>query len=128
MKWYLLALKKYATFSGRSRRSEYWYFFLFNVIFNIVALLIDNISGTTFVTGLGALPYGNLFLIYAVAMLVPSLAAVVRRLHDVGKSGWMYFIVLIPFAGPIWLLVLLASDSNPGMNKYGINPKQIAIP
>ena len=54
---------------------------------------------------------------------MPSIAVMVRRLHDIGKSGWWYFIALIPLAGPIWLIVLLATDSQEGTNEYGVNPK-----
>ena len=124
MKWYLNVLNNYATFSGRARRSEYWFFALFNMIFLIVAMILDNILGTTFDLGFG-ISYGYIYLIYTLAILIPGLAVVVRRLHDVGKSGWMYFIVLIPIVGIIWLLVLLCTDSQVGSNKWGENPKGI---
>lgn len=124
MKWYLNVLNNYATFSGRARRSEYWFFVLFNMIFAIVASILDNILGTTFDLGFG-ISYGYIYLIYTLAILIPGLAVVVRRLHDVGKSGWMYFIVLIPIVGIIWLLVLLCTDSQVGSNKWGENPKGI---
>jgi uncharacterized membrane protein YhaH (DUF805 family) len=124
MKWYLNVLNNYATFSGRARRSEYWFFVLFNMIFGIVANILDNILGTTFELGFG-ISYGYIYLIYALAILIPGLAVVVRRLHDVGKSGWMYFIILIPIVGIIWLLVLLCTDSQVGSNKWGENPKGI---
>jgi len=123
MNYYLKVLKDYATFSGRARRSEYWYFALFNFIFLIVATVIDNVAGTT----VGALPYGVFYFLYVAAVLIPGLAVAVRRLHDVGKSGWMILVVLIPFAGAIWLLVLMVTDSNAGDNEYGANPK-IATP
>jgi len=124
MKWYLNVLNNYATFSGRARRSEYWFFVLFNMIFGIVAMILDNILGTTFDLGFG-ISYGYIYLIYTLAILIPGLAVVVRRLHDVGKSGWMYFIFLIPIVGIIWLLVLLCTDSQVGSNKWGENPKGI---
>lgn len=120
MNWYLKVLKQYADFNGRARRMEYWMFALFNVIFLIVAMVLDNIIGTT----IEDLPYGAFYIIYMLAVLVPGIAVTVRRLHDVGKSGWMYFIVLIPLIGAIWLLVLLFTDSNPGSNQYGLNPKE----
>ena len=124
MKYYLKALQNYASFSGRARRSEYWYFILFNVIFSVVAILIDNLLGTTFNLGYGvSLPYGYIYLIYVLVMIIPGLSVSVRRLHDVGKSGWMYFIVLIPLVGAIWLLVLFFTDSQAGSNKWGENPK-----
>jgi uncharacterized membrane protein YhaH (DUF805 family) len=120
MNWYLQVLKKYAEFSGRARRTEYWMFALFNFIFLIVAVIIDNIAGTT----IEGLPYGLFYFLYALAVLIPGLAVLVRRLHDVGKSGWMFFIALIPIVGAIWLLVLMVTDSNPGANEYGSNPKE----
>jgi len=120
MNWYLTVLKKYAVFSGRARRKEYWMFFLFNMIFGIVAVILDNVFGTA-IEGVG---YGLFYFLYALAVLIPWLAVSVRRLHDVGKSGWMLFIVLIPIIGAIWLLVLMATNSNPGENKYGPNPKE----
>jgi uncharacterized membrane protein YhaH (DUF805 family) len=127
MKWYLKVLNNYATFSGRARRSEFWFFVLFNMIFALVAMGIDNVLGTTFKMGYGvSLPYGYLYLVYVLAVLIPGLAVAVRRLHDVGKSGWMYFIVLIPIIGSIWLLVLFFTDSEVGSNKWGENPKEVA--
>ena len=127
MKWYLKVLNNYATFSGRARRSEFWFFALFNMIFAIVAMGIDNVLGTTIKMGYGvSLPYGYIYLIYVLAVFIPGLSVSVRRLHDVGKSGWMYFIVLIPIIGAIWLLVLFFTDSQVGSNKWGENPKEVA--
>ena len=121
MNWYLKVLKQYADFSGRARRKEYWMFALFNFIFLIVALILDNILGTT----AGELPYGVFYFLYALVVLIPGLAVAVRRLHDVGKSGWMILIALIPIIGAIWLLVLMVTDGNPGENQYGPNPKEV---
>ena len=118
--WYLKALKQYADFKGRARRKEYWMFILFNIIFAFLAALIDNIVGTAS----PELGYGIFYGIYALAVLIPSLAVIVRRLHDVGKSGWMYFIVLIPIIGIIWFIILMIKDSEPGSNKWGDNPKK----
>lgn len=120
MNWYLKVVKNYVGFSGRARRKEYWMFILFNLIFSIAAVILDNIIGTA----IGGIGYGVIYILYSLAVLLPSLAAVVRRLHDVGKSGWMIFISIIPLIGVIWLLVLLVLDSNPGENKYGPNPKE----
>ena len=114
MNWYLKVLKQYADFSGRARRKEYWMFVLFNVIFTFVAMLLDFLFGLPFI----------FTIIYTLALLIPSLAVLVRRLHDIGKSGWWYFISLIPLIGSIWLIVLLATDSQPGENEYGPNPKE----
>ena len=107
-------------FSGRARRKEYWMFFLFNMIFAFVAMFLDNTLGTA-----GPAGYGIFYGIYALALFIPGLAVFVRRLHDVGKSGWMFLIAFIPLIGAIWLTVLLVTDSNPGENQYGANPKEI---
>ncbi|MDB2327957.1 DUF805 domain-containing protein [Flavobacteriaceae bacterium] len=123
MNWYLKVLKQYADFSGRARRKEYWMFVLFNMIFAIVAAILDNVLGIA-MEGTG---YGPLYGIYALAVLIPGLAVAVRRLHDVGKSGWMILFTLIPLIGAIWLLVLLVTDSNLGENQYGQNPKEATV-
>lgn len=123
MNWYLKVLKQYADFSGRARRKEYWMFFLFNMIFAFLAAIIDNVVGTAS----PELGYGVFYGIYALAMFIPGLAVGVRRLHDVGKSGWMLLIALIPLVGAIWLLVLMVTDSNPGENQYGQNPKEVTV-
>jgi len=122
MNWYLKVLKQYADFQGRARRTEYWMFVLFNLIFAIVAMFLDRTIGTT----LGGLPYGVIYILYALAVLVPSLAVGVRRLHDIGKSGWMLLVSLIPIIGAIWLLILFVTEGNTGENKYGPNPKEIS--
>ena len=121
MNWYLKVLRQYADFNGRARRQEYWMFVLFNVIFGIVAMVLDNILGLAN----PMVGYGPLYGIYSLAVLIPGLAVAARRLHDVGKSGWMLLIALIPLIGGIWLLVLLVGDSQPGENQYGPNPKEV---
>ncbi len=123
MNWYLAVLKNYAGFSGRARRKEYWMFVLFNIIFLIVAMILDTVLGTA-IEGAG---YGLFYFLYTLAVLIPGLAVSVRRLHDVGKSGWMILIVLIPIIGWIWLLVLMFTNSNPRENQYGPNPKEIPV-
>lgn len=105
-------------------------FALFNFIFAVVAMIVDNILGTTFKFSGGyystSLPYGWIYLLYALAVIIPGLSVFVRRMHDVGKSGWWFFIALIPFVGIIWLLVLLCTDGNPGENMYGPSPKAVS--
>jgi uncharacterized membrane protein YhaH (DUF805 family) len=123
MNWYLKVLKQYADFSGRARRKEYWMFALFNAIFIITAMILDNVLGLT----IGELPYGVIYFLYSLAVLIPGLAVYVRRLHDIGKSGWMILIALIPLIGAIWLLVLTLTDSNHGENQYGPNPKEMTV-
>ena len=120
MNWYLAVLKKYAVFSGRARRKEYWMFVLFNIIFSFALGLMDTIIGTYD----PQLMYGVLSGLYSLAVLIPSIAVSVRRLHDTGRTGWWVFIALIPLIGPIWLLILMLLDSKPGENKYGPNPKE----
>ena len=113
MNWYLKVLKHYADFNGRARRQEYWMFVLFNIIFAFVAGALDAALGS----------WGAIGGLYGLALLIPGLAVSVRRLHDIGKSGWMLLIALIPLIGTIWLIILLATDSTPGNNQYGNNPK-----
>ncbi|WP_415327168.1 DUF805 domain-containing protein [Chryseobacterium sp. MMS23-Vi53] len=120
MKWYLKVLKQYADFSGRARRTEYWMYVLFNIIFAIVAIILDNVLGLKFTP---EIPYGYIYFLYAIATLIPGLAVSVRRLHDVDKSGWFILISLIPIIGGIWLLILNATEGTHGRNQYGEDPK-----
>jgi uncharacterized membrane protein YhaH (DUF805 family) len=122
--YYTSAVKKYAVFEGRASLKEYWMFMLFNAIFMWTAYILDNIMGTSFKIGsVGDVGYGWIYSLYALAILLPSIGLLIRRLHDVGKSGWYWFIVLIPIAGAIWFIVLMVTDGNLGANKYGPNPK-----
>ncbi|MFT3793207.1 DUF805 domain-containing protein [Flavobacterium sp.] len=119
MNWYLKVLKQFADFNGRARRKEYWMFVLFYCIFMVVATMIDGGLGIN----IGPSPYGYITVAYLLAMIVPSIAVAVRRLHDVGKSGWFILVCLIPVIGSIWLLVLLAKEGDAVDNQYGPNPK-----
>src|SRR5690554_5219668 len=123
MNCYLKVLKQYTDFSGRARRKEYWMFALFNFIFAIIAFLLDNILGLT----ASPMGYGPFYGLYLIALIIPGLAVGVRRLHDIGKSGWMMLILFIPIIGVIWLLVLMLMDSVPGDNQYGANPKNMVV-
>ncbi len=115
--------KHYASFSGRARRSEYWKFFLFNMIIYVVCYLASALF--TGDSGQGsALPMGLLG-IYGIATLIPGLAVAVRRLHDTGRSGGNLFILLIPAVGAILFLVWMCQDGDPGDNAYGHNPKKL---
>jgi uncharacterized membrane protein YhaH (DUF805 family) len=115
MEYYLKVLKNYANFNGRARRKEYWMFVLFYFIFICAAAVVDYLIETGFIiTGL-----------FVLVHFIPSLAVQVRRLHDVGKSGWFLLVGLIPIVG-IWLLILYCTDSQPGANEYGENPKGMA--
>lgn len=113
MNWYLGVLKKYAVFSGRARRKEYWYFVLFNIIISIAVSIIGSILGTTLLDKL-----------YALAILLPGLAVSVRRLHDIDRSGWWLLLIFIPIAGPIILLVFAVTNGTQGANQYGPDPKE----
>jgi len=131
MKWYLNALRKYFVFSGRARRKEYWIFMLINFIIWIIANPLDElIENRTFFDKLGfdghSLPSGSIPLFFLLFILIPCITVTVRRLHDIGKSGWMIFITLIPIAGAIWLFILMLTGSSIGENEYGSNPKEIA--
>ena len=123
MSWYIATLKKYAVFQGRARRMEYWYFVLFNVIFGFVLGFIDGLIGTfDMETGIGLLSA-----LYALAVLLPGLAVGVRRLHDIGRTGWWLLIVFVPIIGAIVFLVFAVQDSQPEENEYGPNPKEAAV-
>jgi len=93
---------------------------LFSMIISFLAAGLDNLLGTVFENE----GYGLFITLYNLAVLIPSLAVAVRRLHDTGKSGWWFFIVAVPWIGVIWCLLLLAIDSQPGENEYGLNPKE----
>lgn len=110
-------LAKYADFSGRARRSEYWYFVLFNVLVSVVASILDAALGTDTGTGTGVIAG-----LASLALLLPGLAVGVRRLHDISKSGWWILIGLIPVVGWIVLVIWFVQDSH-GDNEHGPRPK-----
>ena len=113
MNYYLDCLKtKYFCFSGRARRKEYWMFTLFNIVISIILMVVD-----------AQMNKNILQPVYNLAVLLPALGVSVRRLHDIGKSGWWLLFVFLPIVGPIVLLVFTCLDSKPGENKYGPNPK-----
>lgn len=112
MNYYTDVLKKYAVFTGRASRKEYWMFFFFSAIISIVLTLIGNLTGLPFLTSL-----------YALVVLLPSLAVAARRLHDTGRSAWWLLLALIPFIGAFVLVIFAVLDSQTGSNAYGSNPK-----
>lgn len=116
MNYYLTVLKKYAEFNGRSRRAEYWYFMLFHIII-IIALSI--ISSTT---GDDKSILGD---IYFLGVFLPFWGVTIRRLHDIGRSGWEVLINLVPIIGTLWFIALMTNIGDRGDNKYGPNPKEI---
>ena len=122
MKWYLRALKNYAKFEGRARRTEYWMFLLINLVISFVL----SIFGYLIQDGSGQVGFFSIiYTLYGIAVLIPGIAVTVRRLHDVGKKGWWIFIVLVPLIGWVLMLVFLFTDSQPGDNQYGPNPKGV---
>jgi uncharacterized membrane protein YhaH (DUF805 family) len=123
MNWYLKVLQQYADFNGRARRKEYWMFVLFNLSFSTIALYLDNFLEIT----IDDYAYGPLYGLYVLVLLIPGLAVLVRRLHDIGKSGWMLLVAFIPFIGPFWFLILLVTEGNAVENQFGQDPIEETI-
>lgn len=121
MEWYIKVIKSYSDFNGRARRKEYWMFTLWNIIFALLAVLLDYSFGIVY----PLVGYGPLYIAYALFVLVPGIAVTVRRLHDIGKSGWMYLVAFIPIAGFILLLILFIKEGDQGNNAYGEDPKEL---
>tara|TARA_B110000879_G_C10971539_1_gene431619 strand:- start:363 stop:701 length:339 start_codon:yes stop_codon:yes gene_type:complete len=110
MNWFKkVVFENYVNFDGRARRSEYWYFILFNTIFSLIFATVSS----------------QLYFVYVIAIILPSLAVAVRRLHDIGKSGVWLFISFVPIIGGIWLLVLLATQGDSDYNEFGSDPKEM---
>lgn len=119
MNWYLAVLRNYVGFSGRAQRAEFWWFTLINVIISVILSLIDEGVGTAGPDGGG----GLLSVLYALAVLLPGLAVGVRRLHDIGRTGWWVLIGLIPIIGQLVLIYFWVQDSEGDENRFGPNPK-----
>lgn len=115
MNWYLEVLKKYAVFSGRARRKEYWMFFLFNLIIALVLGFIEGLAGGPGVIGS----------LYSLAVLIPGIAVSVRRLHDTDRSGWWLLIAFVPLIGFIVLLLFMVQEGQTRENEYGSDPKNV---
>ena len=113
MNWYISVLKNYIEFSGRAHRTEYWMFFLFHMIVTFVIAFVEGMVGSP----------GFLSMIYALAVMLPSIGVGVRRLHDTGRTGWWLLIAFLPVIGAIVLLVFLVLDTEAGDNQYGSDPK-----
>ncbi len=111
--YYINTLRnKYAEFNGRARRSEFWYYTLFNLIVSMGLGMMDTFTGIGFLSGL-----------YALVVIIPGIAVAIRRLHDSGKSGWWLLVILVPFVGWVILIYFLVKDSQPFDNLYGPSPK-----
>ena len=111
MEYFIGALKKYADFTGRARRKEYWMFYLIYMLLLIAVYVLDAVLGM-----------GLLSIVFTLGMLIPSISIATRRLHDTGRSGWWQLIAFIPFIGFIILIFFLAQDSQ-GTNDYGVSSK-----
>lgn len=116
MEYFMEAMRRYADFNGRIRRKAYWMFALFYFIFYVICVLLDSALNTVWIST-----------IYSLALLVPSLSAGARRLHDTNRSGWWQLIALIPLIGTIALIIFLAQDSQEGENDHGANPKEAEL-
>ncbi len=111
--------ENYANFEGRARRSEYWYFVLFNALIGYASMFVFGLIG-----GMLDVPIlAGIGFVYVFAALIPGLAVAIRRLHDTNKSGWMILIGLIPVVGSIVLIVFFATEGTQGSNEYGSDPK-----
>lgn len=118
------SLSKYVDFSGRARRSEFWYFVLFSFLVQVVASILDSIIGTDYDTASG----GLISTVASLGLLLPSIAVSARRLHDIGRSGWWQLIGIIPIIGWILVIVWYCTDTRPGENQYGPDPKDAGDP
>lgn len=140
MNWMFLPLKRYADFSGRSRRKEYWMFFLLQVIIYAVVMVVGGMLLGSSMPAPGADGMYDeqaaaammgassglmlLYLVVALALLIPSIAVTVRRFHDQDKSGWLVLLGLIPFVGGLIVLVFMFLEGTRGPNRYGEDPKE----
>lgn len=133
--WYKKCLYHYADFTGRTRRKEFWFFMLFNnlvvwalYIWTEISIMQELNRALDYALLYGRIQYNYLTLpfvllcTYTLAFFVPTLAVSVRRLHDLEKSGWWYLILLIPFVGTIWFIVLMCTEGSHGDNLYGSDP------
>jgi len=151
MEWYLKVLSNYFNFKGRARRKEYWMFILYNLIFSIIIILVENMLDWNFKIPIEEFPelqIGVISTIYSLFVLIPSIAVMTRRLHDTGKRGFWMFLLFAPYLSFIFyfnsqifngvysfltlvsyfiFIRFLLTDSNPEANKYGKNPKEVKI-
>ena len=116
--WATRPLKKYADFTGRAPRAEYWWFYLLIMVAYVIAMILDSLFSLDNAVG----PYGIVTMVLGLAILLPSIAAGIRRLHDTDRSGWWLLIGLIPIVGAIVLLVFFVTQGTAGPNQYGDDP------
>ncbi|AZS49622.1 DUF805 domain-containing protein [Entomomonas moraniae] len=124
MHWYLGVFKKYADFSGRARRMEYWMFNLFNIIILTVLfiLMFAFVDGQTQQFTTMSAIFGIILVIYCLGTILPSIAVTVRRLHDTDRSGAWFFINFVPYIGGLVLLIFMCLNGTPGSNRFGEDP------
>jgi uncharacterized membrane protein YhaH (DUF805 family) len=123
MAWYLLAWQRATDFSGRSRRTEYWMFQLFNFLVALAVGLVAFACGAILSEKDGFNVFSICLGMFGVVSFIPALSITVRRLHDIGRSGWWYLIAFVPLIGGLILFVFMLLDSDPDRNEYGPNPK-----
>lgn len=116
--WYALAWKNGLDFEGRARRSEYWWFTLFNWLIVVLLMIVDSVVFGD--SGVVLIPV----LVYMAAVFIPNFSLTVRRLHDIGRSGWWMLVGLVPYIGALVLFIFSVLESEPGSNLYGPNPKE----
>ena len=120
MDWMLMPLRRYADFSGRSRRKEYWMFILGYIIALVAAMVVEGVLG---MSGMVGGVYGPITLLLILALLIPAIAVQVRRFHDQDKSGWFVLLAFIPIIGSIAVLVFMCLAGTDGPNRFGDDPK-----
>ena len=118
---YLKSIKQFADFYGRASREEYWTFIFINAGFTVITLLLDRFLDLVN----NDLSLGPVTLFYSLSMTMPTMSLTVRRLHDVGRSGFLMLVLLLPVAGTLWLLFHLAKRGTSGDNLYGVDPRSI---
>ncbi len=124
MRWFIKAItQNYANFSGRARRAEYWWFAIFMNIAIFGLVFAGGLASDS--TGTPSPVFSIIQMIIALGLILPGLGVQVRRLHDIGKSGWFWLVTFIPCVGGLILLIWACKDSQLGDNQYGPNPKGI---
>jgi uncharacterized membrane protein YhaH (DUF805 family) len=129
LEWALLPLKRYADFSGRSRRKEYWLFALLVIVIALALALVTG-AGAMLMNPASALQTGGLgigmilLFLFWLAIIIPSIAVQVRRFHDQDKSGWFVLLNFVPYIGSLIVLVFMCLEGTRGPNRYGPDPKE----
>lgn len=127
MEWMLMPYRRYAQFDGRSRRQEYWMYFLFQILVQAVGFVLIVLIGS--MGDIGNILSGILglaFVVFVLGSIVPGIAVAIRRMHDIDKSGWTLLIGLIPLVGSIILLVFYCTEGTRGPNRFGPDPKDVS--